>query len=110
MRLLQIEGIDHLSVMVVLLVTHQQVANTDEDGQQQQESYLQVGRHCLRELLPLAVQLHGPLLMPMPMLSMSSLMMHSLGVRGRLEVGEAGHLTGLLIPMLVLHPSCFPFK
>jgi hypothetical protein len=48
--------------MVSLLVAHQHVADCYEDGQQEDESDFEVGRYCFIEIFPLAMQLHGPLL------------------------------------------------
>lgn len=60
-------------MVVSLLVAHEHVADGDEDGQQRQERYLQVGGHSLLVGLPFAVQLDWPLFgMPVAMLAMSS--------------------------------------
>lgn len=60
-------------MVVSLLVAHEHVADGDEDGQQRQECYLQVGRHGLLVGLPLAVQLDWPLFgVPVAVLAVSS--------------------------------------
>lgn len=60
-------------MVVSLFVAHEHVANGDEDGQQCEECYFQVGGHCLLVCLPFSVELHWTLFgMPVAVLPMSS--------------------------------------
>ena len=60
-------------MMVSLLVAHEHVADGDEDGQQRQECYFQMGGHCLLVGLPFTMQLDRTLFrMPVTVLPVPS--------------------------------------